>query len=236
MMQKLEAGESSHLSPTIQPWVISPLSWWHSHTSGQNTIFSFLDPRRPCSCPHHECYALKKNTATENYHFFFILCRWNTRRFPASSALLVIYGFGERTGLRAPRQLQANVTLTYVHRGNPGTRRTVTDLWEIRSSAECPPLYSQLSGVERKPNDRGAGCKYFHNGCPCTPMQRPSPVLEWWHWDNTSSTEHHGAQNNFDTGQPTGQHISFKNRLLLFFLLLLLIMGEQMRHIFNFFW
>lgn len=84
----------------------------------------------------------QKNAATENYHFSPIPCQWNTRRFPASSALLVIYGFGERTGLSALRQLQANVTLSYVHRVNPGTKRTVTDLWEIRSSAECPPLYS----------------------------------------------------------------------------------------------
>ncbi len=84
----------------------------------------------------------QKSSATENYIFSPILCRRNTRRFPASSALLVIYGFGERTGLSAPRQLQANVTLSYVHRENPGTRRRVTDLWEIRSSAECPPLYS----------------------------------------------------------------------------------------------
>lgn len=148
------------------------------------------------------------------------VCQWNTRRFTVSSALLVIYGFGERTGLSAPRQLQANVTLSYVHRENPGTRRTVTDLWEIRSSAECPPLYSELSGAERKPNDRGAGWKYFHNGCPWTPLQRhkhapPSTALERWHWDNTSSTEHQGPKNNVDPGQQTWQQINFKNILLL---------------------
>lgn len=82
---------------------------------GSQEAFLVSTPRVQCS---------QKNVATENYHFFsfffIILCRWNTRRFPASSALLVIYGFGEWTGLSAPRQLQANVTLSYVHHENPG--------------------------------------------------------------------------------------------------------------------
>lgn len=116
-------------------------------------------------------------------HFLaFPVAPWQLLSAP-SSLLLVIYRFRELTLLCAPRELQASVTLSYMRHEKPGALLTVTDLWEIRSSAGVyhPPCnhwdWRAESLSERQPENDSVMSKP-----PSNPLLHPHPPSDREGW------------------------------------------------------
>lgn len=110
------------------------------------------------------------------------------------------------------RQMSLYVTCT-TRIGEPDERSLI---YEKSGQALSVVPSTHNCQKQRKPNDRGVGCRYFHNGCKCTQMHTCSHTtfsiagMVTLRLYSTSTTEHQRAKNNVSLGQQIWKYINFR--------------------------